>query len=346
MSITLNSNRYVPTIIKSGVSNFKKLHGSPSYYLLREKNGDLFVKSSDDVFDDQVDFVKDPSISNRFYAGSDIDLLVSSFSSPDLTVASLGKNPYLFTENLFDCIYYGRYVSGAWETIYNDSRLEFPLSSYVVLVKTDSGERFFVAQEEENCSIYKITTVLEKMSYIENFYLYDAVNSVNDIVICGCKTGIGYPSESVYENAIEDNFKYYENSPSVLVCTFTSDYSSFVPFCQARSSFPVLCKKDRKTVSLFVEGNVAHILCLSYHPTVNSFLPSHVFGFYGSSWQYLNSVLPFGLLQNVTKCSVKVNNNGIVYASCQNHDGIYLTYYSYEENVWKNYDATMLLMFG
>lgn len=343
---TINADRYFFVAVKSGVSDFKKIYASKSYYLLRRPDGSMFVKCPDTSFEEEVNFTYDPSVLDRSFTGRNMGLSVKSESPENIEVFSVGKNPYRAGQNSFDCVYYSDFESGSWHSLGIDSRISDPLPSYAVIVYTDNSKSFFVFQDGTSTSIYEILSgSISKKCYIDNFYLYDAIKYGNDIAICGTKTGIDIASGPVYEDATGTYITYYENSPTVFVCTYNSDYEQMRSFCQESSVFPTMCKKDRESISIYCNSNFIHILALSYNPSSNSFIPVHAFGQDEGAWRYLNNAKPFGTIDRVVKTSLVVDQNNVPYASCKIGDEIYLTFYSYEENRWVSYDKSMMLLF-
>lgn len=339
----INANRYVFTKIKSGVSDFKRFSGSFIFYLLRDISGNLFIKRSDGVIDDTVEMERGPFDLDRISVSNKFSLIDES--SGVVRVSAIGLNPNNFDYPRYDKVYYSYLESGTWKNLGYKSLIDGVDPSYAIMVKVDSGDMFFVFQESENITIYQIgVSSITKKSEIENAYLIDAKSFGDDIMIFLSKNNIEYPSQILDESSV-GTYEFFMNSPSAIICNSSSAYSTFSYFCDNRSIFPILCKKDREKHNFFIKDDIVYAISVGFNPTLNMFVPIVSTGEADDYWRRPAIMTPFGNISGAESVYIFVNSRDVIFASCKIGNDYYLTYYSRAENRWKSHDSSSYLSF-
>jgi len=345
MSNEINDNRYVFTIVKSGVSDFKRfVDDSFVSYLFRDDEGNVYFKRSDGI-DDQVDFIKPDTRLQRDFAGKNMKIVNDTSDIPHVSVN--GSNLYTFLEDEMNSQYYSYFDAGIWKAIGGDSCFPDVFPSYCVLVSIGT-DIFFVCQIESSVVVYELgITSLEKRGEMTNVKLLEAFNCNSDILIIVLKEGVDYPSQIIYEDFLSAKYEYFKGSPSAFLCEQSGGYFTFSAFCQSRSIFPCICKEDLNLHSFFLKNNRLYCVSLLYYPLVQQFVPSMAFGDDNDAWRFFSNIKPFGNIYDVSKLDICVGPEPeqIVYCSCKSQDEIYLTYYNRYSNTWDYYDREQYLTF-
>jgi len=341
--IEVNKNRYICGIVKSGVSDFKRFSTSLVSYLFRDENGNISLKRSDGL-DMSVGFVDGIEKLNREFYSEKMSYYERSDNDPSVVV--LGSNPYTFYENNLNTAYYAYFDSGIWKSIGYDSTISGVFPSYTILLTVASGDMFFVFQEGENVTIYKIgTSSIEKKNTMSGFKLLEAIPYGNNIIVIVSKIGISYPSQIIDELLIGEKYEYFKGSPSAFVCLASSSYTSFRSFCYSRSIFPIMCKDEVKLNSFVLVDTTLYAMTCGYNPTLGNFIPIVALGKDSDQWRFLKDSSPFGELTDIDKIDICVDSDDVIYTSCKKEGNIYLTYYNRTDNRWVDFDSTSTITF-
>lgn len=345
MSLILNSNRYVCAIVKTGVTDFTRFSGSSVRYLLRDQQGELFVKRGFEPVQ-TVTFPSQAGKLNRVFAGEKLSLSETSSDLPVVNV--IGYNPYQMYKSEFNCAYYSYFDAGTWKTAGLESHISDVFPSFAIAVVVGSGDKFLVMQIGDDVCVYAVgLSSLTKKSQLENFTLVDAMSSSDDIALLLVKRSTFYPSQGVYETSLGETVVYYKNSPVVFLCTSSSGYSEFSSFCQPRSVFPVLCSPEdvANDSSFFLYDSKFYVASLGYDASLDAFVPVTAVGRSSDSWRYFDPTRPFSTTVGITEPQICVDSNDITYVAGKKNGEVFLAYYNVQSKKWSNYDSASALTF-
>lgn len=345
MSTSVNTNRYVCTIVKTGIENFTRFSGTFVHYIMRDSDGNLFAKRRG--IDEQVTMTLQSDKLPRNFPGNLLSIAENSLNMP--AVSAIGYNPYKMYNSGFDCVYYSYLNSGVWTSVGLDTRIPGVFPTYAVVVSVDSGGMFFVFQEGNNVSIYSIGVgTITKTGELEDFTLIDASSRGDDIALLLVKNGTKYPSENIYESLLGGSVTYFKNSPVVVLCESLGSYGTFSCFCEERSAFPIMCAKKNllKNSFMFVGDSKVHVVSLGYSSVANNFVPMVAVGKESDSWRYFDEIAPFGTITGLESPQVCVDSDNKVYVASMKNGQVYLRYFNNASNKWSNFDKNIYLSFN
>jgi hypothetical protein len=345
MPLSINSNRYVCTVIKTGVSDFSRFSGEFVHYLLRDESGNLFSKKGGSV----AIPVQFPSQSGKLPRTFSGDLLSVAESSDGFPVVSvIGHNPYKAYRNEFNCVYYSYFDSGVWKTVGLESCIKDVFPTFAVVVVTSSGDKFFAMQVGPDVCVYSIgTSSIDKKSQLSDFTLVDAKAFGSDIALFVCKNETLHPYQMVYESELGTSMHYHKNSPVVIICTSLSSFSSFEPFCQNRSTFPALCTGNDliSSNSMFIHGGSIYVASMVYDSSLSAFVPMACVGKENDAWRYFLDVKPFSSETGISDPQICVDSNNVVHVAGTKNGQVMLSYYNRAWNAWSKYDRESYITF-